>query len=139
MSICILFPVYIIVSCFSDPIWVKYDVGTRIHNIIYNCTRRFLLHMFLLIHHPYPPSLQRLILSLRLIIFILVSLIFIRCSKTTAPGHTKNANTYIVHALMQTVPLLSKHCNKSNGVFLKKKEKVKKKKTKKKFDKLCDW
>ena len=122
MSICILFPVYIIVSCFNYPIWVKYDVGTRIHNIIiihYNCTRRFLLHMFLLIRHPYPPSLQRLILSLRLIIFILVSLIFIRCSKTTAPGHTKNVNTYIVHALMQTAPLLSKHCDKSNGVFLK--------------------
>ena len=50
-------PAYIIFSCFYDPIWVKNDIGTGIHNMIihYNCTiGSFLLHSFLLIYHPVP-------------------------------------------------------------------------------------
>ena len=40
------------------PFWVENDIGTGIHMIIhYNCTiGSFLLHSFLLIYHPYPPS-----------------------------------------------------------------------------------
>ena len=65
---------YIYFSCFYDPFWVKNDIGTGIHMIIhYNCTiGSFLLHFFLLIYHPYPPSFHEMI-------FILVPLLFLRC------------------------------------------------------------
>ena len=45
--------------CFYDPFCVKNCIGTGIHIMIihYNCTiGSFLLHSFLLIYHPYPPS-----------------------------------------------------------------------------------
>ena len=59
-------------SYFYDPFWVKSDIGTGIHMIIhYNCTiGSFLLHSFLLIYHPYPPSFHEMI-------FILVPLIVV--------------------------------------------------------------
>ena len=54
------------------PFWVKNDIGTGIHMIIhYNSTiGSILLHSFLLICHPYPPSFHEMI-------FTLVSLIFL--------------------------------------------------------------
>ena len=97
--ICIPVHAYIIFSCLYDAFWVKNDIGTGIHMIIhYNCTiGSFLLHSFLLIYRPYPPSFHEMI-------FTLVPLFF---------SYTKNANTaraYIAYAcaLAQTAPLLSK-------------------------------
>ena len=65
-------PAYIILSCFYDPFWVKKDIGTGIHMIIhYNCTiGSFLLHSFLLIYHPYPPSFHEMIFTLVPLIFL---------------------------------------------------------------------
>ena len=52
-------PAYI---CFNDPFSVKNNIGTGIH-VIYNCTiGSFLLHSFLMIYHPYPPSFHEMIL-----------------------------------------------------------------------------
>ena len=55
-----------------DPFWVKNDIGTGIHMIIhYNCTiGSFLLHSFLLIYHPYPPSFHEMIFTLVPLIFL---------------------------------------------------------------------
>ena len=63
--ICIPVHAYIIFSCLYDPFWVKNDIGTGIHMIIhYNCTiGSFLLHSFLLIYHPYPPSFHEMIFT----------------------------------------------------------------------------
>ena len=63
---------YIIFSCLYDPFWVKNDIGTGIHMIIhYNCTiGSFLLHSFLLIYHPYPPSFHEMIFTLVPLIFL---------------------------------------------------------------------
>ena len=96
-------------SMFLWPLlWAKNDIGTGIHMIIhYNCTiGSFLLHSFLLIYHPYPPSFHETI-------FILVPLGFFSLRRPRAPGRTKNANTvraYITYAcaLAQTAPLLSR-------------------------------
>ena len=59
-------PCLYIFSCLYDPIWIKNDIGTGIHMIIhYNCTiGSFLLHSFLLIYHPYPPSFHERIFTL---------------------------------------------------------------------------
>ena len=61
------------ISFFHVSFLVKNDIGTGIHMIIhYNCTiGSILLHSFLLIYHPYPPSFHEMI-------FILVPLIFLR-------------------------------------------------------------
>ena len=71
MIICIPVPIYIIFSCFYDPFWVKNDIGTGIHIMIihYNCTiGNILLHSFLLICHPYPPSFHEMIFILNLLV-----------------------------------------------------------------------
>ena len=72
---------YIIFSCLYDPFWVKNDIGRGIHNLIihYNCTiGSFLLHSFLLLYHPYPPSFHEMI-------FTLVPLIFLSLEHQGAP------------------------------------------------------
>ena len=50
----------------------KIYIGTGIHMIIhYNCTiGSFLLHSFLLISHPYPPSFHEMIFTLVPLIFL---------------------------------------------------------------------
>ena len=50
----------------ARPFGVKNDIGTGIHMIIhYNCTiGSILLHSFLLIYHPYPPSFHEMIFTL---------------------------------------------------------------------------
>ena len=62
-----MYPVhaYIIFSCCYDPFG---DIGT---GIPIHCNCSILLHSFLLIYHPYPPSFHEMI-------FTLVSLIFLR-------------------------------------------------------------
>ena len=54
------------------PFGTKKDIGTGIHMIIhYNCTiGSLLLHSFLLIYHPYPPSFHEMIFTLVPLIFL---------------------------------------------------------------------
>ena len=77
--------------------------------IHYNCTiGSFLLHLLLLIYHPYPPSFHEMI-------FILVPLVEAILERQGAP----KIRTYITYAraLGQTAPLLSRPRDKAMASF----------------------